>query len=208
MFIFSFLSYTAPQVFHCSVFSFTQSFHIYLRCFMFLKSSIVLSLLSHVFYGSAFVFAVSGFLWEGTEGIKDDNWPWASWSPSARSSWWWGRPPTPQTSWWRRSAPCLCSGTWRRRRRSPLRSFRSSRTSPSSGCTGWHPEGGKQQHLSVRVSGGRSVSAERRRRRGRQRGQSDHLVLLCNGSIKAGINSESGSTLGDVRVWSSLEQIQ
>lgn len=142
MFIFSFLSYTAPQVFHCSVFSFTQSFHIYLRCFMFLKSSIVISLLCHVFYGSAFVFAVSGFLWEGTEGIKDDNWPWASWSPSARSSWWWGRPPTPQTSWWRRSAPCLCSGTWRRRRRSPLRSFRSSRTSPSSGCTGWHPEGG------------------------------------------------------------------
>lgn len=29
---------------------------------MFLKSSIVISLLSHVFYGSVFVFAVSGFL--------------------------------------------------------------------------------------------------------------------------------------------------
>lgn len=29
---------------------------------MFLKSSVVLSLLSHVFYGSAFVSAVSGFL--------------------------------------------------------------------------------------------------------------------------------------------------
>lgn len=64
--------------------------------------------------------------------------PWASWSPSVQSFWWWDHLLTPQTSWWRQSAPCLCFCTWRRRRRSPLRSFQSSRTSPSSGWNSGH----------------------------------------------------------------------
>lgn len=64
---------------------------------------------------------------------KEKREPWASWSPSVRSSWWWGRPLTPQTSWWQRSAPCPCSCTWTQHRRNPLRSSRSSRTSPCSG---------------------------------------------------------------------------
>ncbi len=129
--------------------------------------------------------------------------PWASWSPSERSFWWWDRLLTPQTSWWRRSAPCLCFCTWRRRRRSPPQSFLSSRTSPSSGCTSRHPQVKKtKKHFAQEKSKQECFCSWKTRREETQRGffqqgnreedwrlMHQHVILLRVHSKRAEINS-------------------